>query len=84
MYIFMPDEGRCCKVGKGVVKIVHKILGNFEVIVQIWQEDFLRFLNTERSGNCELKPSTHSELRGVFKWEESYLRVFERTSQTIP
>ena len=35
MCIFMPDEGRGCKIAKGVVKVVHKILGNFKVIVQM-------------------------------------------------
>ena len=28
-------QGRGCKVAKGVVNIVHKMLGNFEVKVQI-------------------------------------------------
>ena len=33
--ILLPDEGHGCKFAKGVVKVVHKILGNFEVIVLI-------------------------------------------------
>ena len=35
MRILLPDEGRGRKFAKGVVKVVHKMLGNFEVIVQI-------------------------------------------------
>ena len=33
--ILLPDEGRGCKFPSGVVKVVHKILSNFEEIVQI-------------------------------------------------
>ena len=45
----MPGKGRGCKVAKGVVKVVHKILVNFEVIVHIRVHfGFIKKMGTEK------------------------------------
>ena len=68
---------RCCKVTKGVwPKVVHKILPPIPKEDKILppdsqrgEEESLRFPNTERSGDCEAKPTV---IRKIFQANPSH------------
>ena len=63
-------EGPGCKVAKGVVKAVRKILGNFEEIIQIRVGGLPLISKHRKDADCELKPSIYNELGGVLQSEE--------------